>query len=91
MDKKRDYGGPNDSMEAFLYFSWHGAHDSGVGSDREIGATVNIADDVRGGQFDLYFCSTKCLRSYLSFCVDELERKIGLERRRIGKFRKKSK
>ena len=62
-------------MDGFLHLSWHGAHDGGEGKDREIGAMVEIARDVRGGQFDLYFCSPKCLRSYLNYCVDVLEKK----------------
>ena len=90
VDRRNDYGGPSDSMEGFLYVSWHGAHDRGLGKDREIGATVELANDVRGGQFDLYFCSTKCLRSYLNYCVDALERKLRLERNRIRKRPKES-
>ena len=72
-------------MEAFLQFSWREALINGEGKDREIGATVEIARDVRGGQFDLYFCSTKCLRPYTRFCVNELDWKIGRERKRIVK------
>jgi hypothetical protein len=80
MDRKDRSGGPDDNMDGFLYLLWHGAHDAGEGTDREIGVIVDIARDVRGGQFDIYFCSTKCLRSYLNFCVDELENKINAER-----------
>ena len=80
MDRKCDSGGPDDSMDGFLHMSWHGAHDGGIGKDKGIGAMIEIARDVRGGQFDLYFCSTKCVRSYLNFCVDELERKLSVER-----------
>ena len=76
INREDDSGGPDDNMDGFLSITWHGAHDGGVGKDRDIGATVQIAKDVRGGQFDLYFCSTKCLRSYLNFCVDELDKKI---------------
>ena len=89
MNRKDDSGGPDDKMEGFLYLSWHGAHDGGQGKDKGIGAMIEIARDVRGGQFDLYFCSTKCLRSYLNFCVDELERKLRLERSKSNKALKK--
>ncbi len=76
MNREEDSGGPDDNMDGFLDIIWHGAHDGGEGRDREIGATVQIAKDVIGGQFELYFCSTKCLRPYLNFCVDELEKKM---------------
>lgn len=63
---------------AFLTLIWHGAHldVGGVGQDAGISATVDIADMVVSGQFDLYFCSTGCLRGFLNYCVDELERQI---------------
>lgn len=76
MDKKRENGGPDDRLDAFLSLAWHGAHDGGKGKYRDINEMTEIARDVRGGQFELYFCSTKCLRAYLNFCVDELEKKI---------------
>jgi hypothetical protein len=76
MDRKDNCGGSNESMDSYLSFSWHGAHDGGDGKNRGIGATVHVARDVRGGQFDLYFCLTKCLRSNLNFCIDELDKKI---------------
>jgi hypothetical protein len=63
-------------MDGFLSFSWHGAHDGGEGKYREIDATMQAAHDVRGGQFDLYFCLTKCLRSYLNYCIYDLEKKM---------------
>ena len=85
MNRKEKFGAPDDKMDGFLHLSWHGAHDGGQGKDREIGTAVHIAYDVRGGQFDLYFCSTKCLRSYLNFCVDELEKKIRAKRPRSNK------
>ena len=63
---------------AFFTLIWHGAHSDtgGVGKDADISASVDIADMVASGQFDLYFCSTGCLRSFLNYCVDELERQL---------------
>lgn len=89
MDRKDDSGGPDDSMDGFLHMSWHGAHDGGIGKDKEIGARIDIARDVRGGQFELYFYSTNCLRSYLNYCVDELERKLTIERHKSSKVFKR--
>jgi hypothetical protein len=76
MDRKRENGGPDDRMDGFLALDWYGAHDGGQGRDRDIFERIEIGKDVRGGQFDILFCSTKCLRAYLNFCVDELEKKI---------------
>ncbi len=76
MNRKDNSGGPNDKMDGFLYIAFHGAHNGGLGKDQGIGGMIELARDVRGGQFDLYFCSTRCLREYLNYCVDELEEKI---------------
>lgn len=61
---------------AFMTLVWHG--DATPANPRRHGefATVDIADLVNTGQFDLYFCSTDCLRNFLNYCVDELERRI---------------
>ncbi len=64
----------------FLDLVWHGAHDGGRGTDREIHVRVPIAEDTPDGQFEFYFCSTDCLRSFFSTCVDALEKKIQRER-----------
>jgi len=80
MDRKANSGGPSDDMDGYLHLDWHGAHDNGQGDDREICCTVNIVEGVIGGQGDLYFCSTVCLRKFLNQCVDELEDRIKQER-----------
>ncbi len=85
MDRRSKSGGPDDNMEGFLDLAWHGAHDGGKGKDKGIGGFVEIAKDIRGGQFEIYFCSTKCLRSYLNFCVDELERQVKAEKMKSKK------
>ena len=82
MDRTNDSGRMSDDLDGFLTLTWHGAHDTGVGKDRGIYASVDLAENTRGGQFEVYFCSTNCLRSYLNFCVDELEKKI--EEKRSG-------
>jgi hypothetical protein len=68
--------GPSSELEGFLHFSWHGAHDGGQGRDPGAYGCTEVVRDVIGGQFDLYFCSTDCLRSFLNACVDDLEQKI---------------
>lgn len=69
-------GTMSDDLDGFLRLIWHGAHDGGLGRDSGVDAHVEIVQDVRGGQADLYFCSTGCLREFLNACVDELERTI---------------
>jgi hypothetical protein len=63
-------------LKARLSLVFHGAHDDGVGEHRETFADVTIVDDVSAKVFALYFCSTRCLRGFLNFSVDELEREI---------------
>ena len=78
-----------DDTAAFLMLSWHGAHSGGRGILPEVYASVSVADEVASGQFDLYFCSTTCLRSFLNYCVDSLEKKMRLAhaRNRRASFR----
>jgi hypothetical protein len=88
MDRAKDSGGPSDRLDGFLALHWHGAHDGGKGKVRDVYCAVDIIRDSVGGQADLYFCSTKCLRTFLNACVDELERKV-VETRPIGRQTKK--
>ena len=76
MDRPDDSGGPSDNLDGFLSLGWHGAHDDGQGDDRDIGCYLDIIRDARGGQADLYFCSTACLRTFMNQCVDKLEGRI---------------
>ncbi len=80
MDRAARSGGPSDDLDGFLDLSWHGAHDGGAGIDPDIYVNVSLASEVRGGQFELYFCSTMCLRQFLNTAVDELERRVQAER-----------
>jgi hypothetical protein len=76
INRRNDTGGASDNLDGYLEFIWHGAHDNGVGKNREIYTVEYIAHDVRGGYFDLYFCSPKCLRAFLNKCVDEFKLSI---------------
>lgn len=80
-DRATGSGGMSEDLDGFLTLSWHGAHDGGDGRDPEIHASVNVVDECRGGQADLYFCSTDCLRRFFDACVDEIELKIEKARR----------
>ncbi|MBI5026393.1 MAG: hypothetical protein HZC12_06665 [Nitrospirae bacterium] len=76
MNRKRDVGVPDKKMDGFLSLIWHGAHNDGKGKDREIDCMLDVVSDVTGGQFGIYFCSTRCLRGWLNAIIDELESKI---------------
>lgn len=78
--KPRGPAGPDERMTAFLDIVTHTAHDGGVGRQDLGSGWVRIAEDVRGGQFDIAFCSPRCLRKFLSSCVDELELQMAADR-----------
>lgn len=73
MNGDRTCGEMDDRLDGFLSLIWHGAHNGGEGEFAGGGAVVRVADNCRGGQFEIYFCSTGCLRAYLNHCVDKLE------------------
>jgi hypothetical protein len=55
-------------IQAFLNIGVHGAR-----SDVKDSADLQIIRDLQGGQFDLNFCSTNCLRDWLNSVVDRVE------------------
>ncbi len=63
-----------DDTAAFFSLTWHGDHSDA--NKAHAFATIYVADIVKSGQFDLYFCSTDCLRGFLNYCVDEVERRV---------------
>ena len=84
MGRKR---GVAEKLEGFASITWHGAHDNGIGGDRDIFVSSELASDCRGGQFEIYFCSTKCLRAFFDSWVDDLEARIQKEKRRDARKR----
>ena len=68
--------GPDPRMKGFFGLTWHGAHDNGSGDHRDVYVRVDVAKDCEDGQFEMYFCSPKCLRAFFDDCVDELEARI---------------
>jgi hypothetical protein len=59
-------GGPE--LLAFWQVGYHSA-----AVDCEGSRNVDLVDSLRGGQFDLNFCSTACLRRFFTYVVDALE------------------
>ncbi|MCB0324718.1 MAG: hypothetical protein KDD69_14145 [Bdellovibrionales bacterium] len=68
-------------IAGFLSFDWHGGHSDmgGTGVDLDLSANFELASDTANGQFELIFCTTKCMRQFLNNCVDELEDRIQKE------------
>ncbi len=89
VNRKKRYGGLNDQMDGFVGIAWHGAHDTGIGTDRDIFTSVYAALDCRGGQFEIYFCSTACLRAFFNSWVDALEAQIQRQKRKNKQRRRR--
>src|SRR5688572_13731538 len=68
-DASRQDGGPHELMSAYLTLVKHGAEPDGPY------VRLDIVEDLIGGQADLMFCSSRCLRQFLNAAVDELERR----------------
>ena len=86
---KRVKAGSHNQLESFVSITWHGAHDTGIGTDRDIHTCVDLVKDSRGGQFEIYFCSTACLRAFFNSWVDALDAKVQRERQKT-RSRKRS-
>jgi len=71
IDKRNSVMAPD--LEGFFTLGFHGAHS---GTKNKPSAYLPVAEDVPLGQFEVYFCTTKCLRAFFNRCVDELERRI---------------
>lgn len=80
----KDSSASANDLAGFLEIGWHGAHseEGGEGRDANVCLSLELATKVAGGQFEFYFCSTKCLRAFLNFCVDELELAVAQRRAR---------
>lgn len=65
-----------DQLEGYTSLIWHGAHDGGTGNDQDIFTRVDFARGTNGGQFEIYFCSTSCMRVFFNQWVDALESQI---------------
>ncbi|MEZ0261121.1 MAG: hypothetical protein ACAH80_08935 [Alphaproteobacteria bacterium] len=71
-DKKN--GGPHEKMEALFDVGIHGGQ-----STPDV--IHHIDTDQSQGQFEINFCSTKCLRKFFDKIVDKLETKKKKENR----------
>jgi hypothetical protein len=59
-------------MQGFMSLGWH--------AERAHGSRhrwISVFDDGTAGQGELYFCSTKCMRSFFNILISALEGKRG--------------
>lgn len=57
-----------DRFHAFLNIGFHGRE-----SDVRDSADVTVVEDLHGGQFDLQWCSVRCMREWLLGLLQEIE------------------
>jgi len=72
----------SDQLSGFWTIRWHGAHRDmgGQGPLPEASASVDVAHDTKCGQWDIYCCSTECLRRFFGHLVDLLEEQLEQQR-----------
>lgn len=79
-DAKNDCAEVAEDCIAFLDLTWHPNHGDGPKPHFDAFVTVPVVEKAPAGQFDLYFCSTRCLRAFFGACVDELEARMEARR-----------
>ena len=57
-----------DRFRAFLHVGFHGRD-----PDMRDSSDVTVISDLSGGQFDMNWCSVKCLREWLTRLLDRVE------------------
>ncbi len=60
----------SDKLKGFLKLAYHPSEDSD-----ENGFCIDIVKDSECGQFDIYFCSTNCMRIFFNKIIDTIENK----------------
>jgi len=82
-------GGALAGIDGFLNLTFHGAHDGGEGRKRAVYVSVDVVRDSKDGQFELYLCSTVCLRRFFAACVDRLDEKLKKQVAEFADYRRK--
>ena len=73
-----------DRIGASLDLSFHGPP-----GEFEVYCNLPVVTDVQGAQFDLTFCSIRCMRSFLNVLCDQLEDAVVTEGKRQESLRKR--
>ena len=61
-----------DRFQGFLHVGFHGKE-----SDMSDSSGVTIVEDLHGGQFDLQWCSIRCMRKWLLDLLQKVESETG--------------
>lgn len=71
MTEDRRSGGPSDRLAGYLMTFMQKTIDGTFVEQQNM-----IVDNVRGGQFHIFWCSLACMRQSLNDIVDQLERQL---------------
>jgi hypothetical protein len=71
LSKDRQNGICTKRLEAFLHVGVHGSD-----SDMRGSADISVVKDLEGGQFDLQWCSVKCMREWWLDLFQKLEQQV---------------
>lgn len=77
--RRWDMFGQKDAL-GFLDVAWHG----GIKDSRD--CLVQVVRASSYGQFELHFCTTRCLRRFLSTVVDDLEKQMRAQKNKSFTF-----
>lgn len=66
------------NLKSFFELTWHGAHtnEGGKGEYPDTYEYIPIIDEGDKAEFELYFCSIKCLRAFINKSIDLLEEEV---------------
>ena len=65
MDKSGENSIPTDKLRAFFNIGWHGA-------TKDKSVDVEIVSNLAGGQFDIQFCSQRCMSKWFEEVLAQL-------------------
>lgn len=71
MTEDRRSGGPSDRLAGYLMTFMQKTIDGTFVEQQNM-----IVDNIRGGQFNIFWCSLACMRQSLNDIVDQLERQL---------------
>ena len=68
-----------DRLEGFLHLGFHGKDSAMRDSEDSM-----LVDCILGGQYDLNWCSVRCMRSALNQLLDDIESSVKIRSREDG-------
>jgi len=74
-----------EDLRGFLDIRFYGPTGKGLGKYKNKAADREIVRNSKGGQFDLNFCSTDCLRIFVNSIIDDMEKELNKPKRKQKK------